>query len=82
MDNSDILERAAASAEIMVEQVMSKRHGSTTFGTAVLPFSHEQILNLFVWRTDENGDEYYTDEAQELFNRYYSEALEELDNGQ
>ena len=82
MDNSDVLERAANVAELLVEQVMFKRHESTTFGSEVLPYAHEQILSLFVWRTDENGDKYYTDEAQELFNRYYSEALEVLDNGQ
>lgn len=61
MTNSDVLERAANVAELLVEQAMFKRH---------------------VWRTDENGDQYYSDEAQELFNHYYSEALKEIDNGQ
>ena len=81
MTNSDVLERAATIAELMVEQVMFNRHESTTFGSDVLPYTLEQVLSLFVWRTAENGDKYYTDEAQELFNHYYSEALEVLDNG-
>lgn len=79
MDNSDVLERAANVAELLVEQVMFNRHESTTSGFDY--YSFEQVLSLFVWRTDENGDKYYSDEAQELFNRYYSEALEVLDNG-
>ena len=40
----------------------------------------EMVFPNGIQKTDENGDVYYTDEAQDIFNEFYDEYLNLIDS--